>query len=264
MRSLHPLAIIGEIMIMGILMCMLFVLHTPLPRSTHTIRGLYRALSITAVCMIITLPLVYRSIQNPILQEEIAAIAAILLTGETSILENGDMLMDIVINAMRLLSATYIAFYFFIPVATWGFMYAMCILAPRFFYHRVENLYRLESFTISKNLVWTLIISGILLALVYATRQSQSLIFYGLTNSIALLAVLYILQGIACALRLLMHAYESKKAMRLFAIGASIALCIPIFNIIMIVALFSFGLGYTWINYDDFFGRSIDHDDDNR
>ena len=252
-QSVSIVNIFGELLVMSTLLCALVSLRSPFHYSMRSFRALYRILIITALFMIVSLPLVYRTAQNPAFIAEITATIQGLLQDQDALLVDDITIPQLIHSTLRTICSVYAVFYFIIPVISWWFVQTMRVISPRLFFRRPTYAYALEYFSIPRGSIWGLIICiGLLIILM---NYMYSIMFYFLTNSVAILTILYAMQGVAILMRIFMRRYTRTEVLRAFIIISCIILFIPLVNVILILAVFVLGVSRTWVDFDRFLTR---------
>ena len=253
-QSVSIVNIFGEMLIMATLLCALVSLRIPFHSSMHSLRALYRILIITALFMVVSLPLVYRNVQNPAFVAELTATIQGLLQHQGALLTDNITMHQLIYNTLRTICSVYAVFYFTVPIISWWFVQTMRVISPRLFFKRSTYAYALEYFSIPRVSIWGLILCIVLLILLM--NNIESIMFYFLTNSVGILAILYGMQGVAILMRMFMRKYTRTEVLRTFLIIMCIILFIPLVNVILLLAVFVLGVSRTWVNFDRFLTRN--------
>ena len=144
--------IVGELLVIGSLIVALALLFVPLHARLRSLRALYRLLIVVALFMVVSLPIVYRGIQNPELISGLTAILTEALQTSTAGAPNAQMLEQLITNTLRAIGATYIVIYTLIPIISWWLVQTVQLLSPRLFRRPVSDVYRWNAFVCRETL----------------------------------------------------------------------------------------------------------------
>lgn len=257
-QSMRIHVVAGELLVIGSLILILVLLVAPLHPRLRSLRGLYRALIVAGLFMSITLPVVYNTIQDPELLIMLSNVIKEVFQAQGVEFPSDNELYQLISNSLRVVCGLYVAMYLLIPIISWWIAQVGRLLFPRLFRNAVARSYPLEQFRLPRNSI--VVVIALLAALLFLfILQSQSIVLYAVTNAVAVLVMLYIMQGAALIMRLCMLKRSRVRVTRGLLIIGVIVLFIPIVNAIVVAVVFMLGVSQTWVDYDRLCARGHDN-----